>query len=368
MKVLFCTNAFEKVSNGPAKFAHLLLSGAKEAGFEVQILTDDITNGTEFVHKITIALPRLFKWSSQFVRMWKYHRKAMELRKTYPFDIIVYNNALVGLISFISFKRTVGMINDYTTASSSLDAVFSGRIKLKSAVLFHYVEYFTCKLAKNIIVNSNYLKTALSKAYSCKEAKFHVLYKAIDSRLVSFDRRNVVVYKEKGSVLFVKTNFELGGLYNLIEAVKQVDGIGKLYIAGPAEIHHDKLHKILKGANINYELSGYTPPEKIYLMMEQAAIFCVPSSLEAFGVANLEAMAMGCKIVSSNVGGIPEAVGSQKFAWLVPPDDIDGLTSALENALATSEKEDVNALNEHLEQFSSTAVLLKFKEILQECL
>ena len=72
------------------------------------------------------------------------------------------------------------------------------------------------------------------------------------------------------------------------------------------------------------------PPKEVFKKMEQSEIFCVPSKLEAFGVANLEAMAMGCKIVSTRIGGIPEAVGGNRFAWLVKPDDSLLLANAIE--------------------------------------
>lgn len=368
MKVLFCTNAFEEISNGPAKFAHLLLNGAAAAGFEVQLLTEDITTETPTVHKLTIKMPGFLQWSSQFYRMWKYHRAAMAIRKNYPFDIIVYNNAIIGLLSYVFFKPAVGMINDDNNSHCSFSAVLSGKVKLKSAVVFHYVEWLSCKLAKKILVNSIYLKNTLRKEYHCKDELFKILYKGIETDLVAADRAALLDKKKSGSILFVKTDFVRGGLLTLIEALKNADKNIKLYIVGPAAKHHNMLENLLKEANICYELYSYLPPAEIYLLMERSEIFCVPSFLEAFGVANLEAMAMGCKIVSSNIGGIPEAVGSNRFAWLITPGNVTELRAAITDAFSISIKDDVDAIDEHLHQFSATAVLLRFKAILQTCL
>jgi glycosyltransferase involved in cell wall biosynthesis len=128
------------------------------------------------------------------------------------------------------------------------------------------------------------------------------------------------------------------------------------------------LKELLLKANIQYEIITYLPPHELFLKMRNAEIFCVPSYLEAFGVANLEAMAMGCKIVSTNVGGIPEAMSGDRFAWLVEPGNPGLLREALTKARQTSIEDDLDAVSEHLHQFSSSVVVSRFKAILQGCL
>ncbi|HUZ60750.1 MAG TPA: glycosyltransferase family 4 protein [Hanamia sp.] len=368
MKVLFCTNAFEKVSNGPAKFAHLLLKEAENAGFETRILTEDITFGTPSVYKLELHISKPFKFFGQFIRMWKYHREAMNVRKEFQFDVLVYNNAMIGLLSSVLFKRTVGMINDYTNATNSIIAVFKRKAKLNKRVIFYYIEYITCYLSKCIIVNSEFLKKELQKKYHCKEQLFKVLHKGIENELIKFIRKDTLQKKVPGSILFVKTDFALGGLYTLIESLKDIEREVSLTIIGPALQHHEMLKGILEKAHISYELFDYMPSEKIYEKMQQSEIFCVPSKREAFGVANIEAMAMGCKIVSTNIGGIPEAVGENSFAWLVARDNPIELRAALTEAFGTSIENRMNDIGKHLDGFSSTKVVSKFKEILEECL
>lgn len=368
MKVLFCTNAFEKVTNGPAKFAHLLLNGAEACGFEVEILTEDISTATPKVHKLQLKIPKALQFFSQFIRMWHYHKEAMKLHKKNQFDVLVYNNAFIGLISCIFFKPTIGMINDYSNASHSLTAVLKGKAKFNKRLLFYYIEYITCKLSKRIIVNSLYLKKALETHYHTRKSLCQVLYKGIENNLVSLERKEILKHKEKGSILFAKTDFKLGGLLILIEALKNLDHEVKLYIVGPSEKDHKMLIDLLNESNVHYEIISYLRPHELYVKMRKAEVFCVPSYFEAFGVANLEAMAMGCKIVSTNVGGIPEAMGGNKLSWLVEPGNSKELRKALKEALETSIEDDLDIISEHLNQFSSFSVLSRFKTILQECL
>jgi len=53
----------------------------------------------------------------------------------------------------------------------------------------------------------------------------------------------------------------------------------------------------------------------------------MPSRHEGLGVAALEAMAAGCPVIASLVGGMPEAVGDA--AVLMPHDDAQALAEAI---------------------------------------
>jgi glycosyltransferase involved in cell wall biosynthesis len=58
-------------------------------------------------------------------------------------------------------------------------------------------------------------------------------------------------------------------------------------------------------------------------------VHCMPSYQEAFGRSLIEAMALGCPVVASRVGGIPEVIGEERHGILVPPADSDALAQAL---------------------------------------
>jgi len=67
---------------------------------------------------------------------------------------------------------------------------------------------------------------------------------------------------------------------------------------------------------------------------------------EAFGRTAVEAAALGCPVIATNIGAPPETVLAQPIAapqqitgWLVPPDSAGALTPVLAEALALAPSE-----------------------------
>ena len=64
--------------------------------------------------------------------------------------------------------------------------------------------------------------------------------------------------------------------------------------------------------------TGFVSPEKVPQLYAVADVFVCPSSWsEPFGRVNIEAMATGLPVVSTNRGGIPEVVRHGKTGYLV---------------------------------------------------
>jgi starch synthase len=71
---------------------------------------------------------------------------------------------------------------------------------------------------------------------------------------------------------------------------------------------------------------------EVIQILSHATVFVCPSRYEPLGIVNLEAMACGCAVVASAVGGIPEVVADGDTGLLVPPGDETALADAV-NAL-----------------------------------
>ncbi len=66
-----------------------------------------------------------------------------------------------------------------------------------------------------------------------------------------------------------------------------------------------------------------------FYSMAGALVF--PSYYESFGIPLVEAMACGCPVITSNASACPEVAADASL--IVPPDDVDGLTSAMTRIL-----------------------------------
>ena len=79
------------------------------------------------------------------------------------------------------------------------------------------------------------------------------------------------------------------------------------------------------------EAVGFVPRSELGPYYERAAVVCVPSRREGYGVVAREAMAYGRPVVATAVGGLVDAVEDGVTGLLVAPDE---LRAALERLLA----------------------------------
>ena len=78
---------------------------------------------------------------------------------------------------------------------------------------------------------------------------------------------------------------------------------------------------------------GFVPHDELGPYYERAAVVCVPSRREGYGVAAREAMAYGKAIVATGVGGLADAIDDAVTGIVVPTGDVPALRAALEQLL-----------------------------------
>jgi glycosyltransferase involved in cell wall biosynthesis len=77
------------------------------------------------------------------------------------------------------------------------------------------------------------------------------------------------------------------------------------------------------------EFAGEVAHDDVPAMLERFDIFAIPSTWEGFGVAALEASAMGLPVVGSRIHGLPDVVVEGETGLLVAPSDARALATAL---------------------------------------
>lgn len=366
MKILFCTNKFANVTNGPAKFAHLLLDiNRTYAGrHELRILTEDVAQESKYIYKLDLRYPSKLRLASQFFRMRAYHQAAQAIRAIYDFDVIVYNNALVGLLSARAFPYSVGMINDSENLQYGWRQL-GLRYEVVKTLVFRQCESLSTRYFTKIITNSNALTEQIRAHYPACRDKVHRLYKSVEMPLRH--RPIDAPLHEPPRILFVKTDALTGGLPDLVEALRLLDRPLELLVIGPPKELAQMLTAPLQQSPVRVELLGGQPQAEVFrYLTEWADVFCVPSRREALGVANLEAMIRAVPVVTTHVGGIPETMNNGRNGWMAPPNNplalAEKLAACLDHAQLRAQKVEYGLA--FVQRFSKEQMLANFLTIL----
>jgi glycosyltransferase involved in cell wall biosynthesis len=87
--------------------------------------------------------------------------------------------------------------------------------------------------------------------------------------------------------------------------------------------------------------TGRQPQQLLSKWYRSMDVVLMPSRSEGFGLTAIEAMAQGCVVVASNVGGLPEVVKDGKVGLLHKPEDVidiaDKVNLLIENPKRWSE-------------------------------
>jgi len=132
-------------------------------------------------------------------------------------------------------------------------------------------------------------------------------------------------------VLFVGRDWERKGGPDLIAAFRRVRehvADASLLIAGCSPD--------VNGPGIT--VLGDQTAAQLTRRFSESAVFCMPTRVEPFGIAFVEAAAHGLPVVGTTVGAVPDIVREGETGYLHPPHDVDGLTGSLIALLTNPER------------------------------
>ena len=170
---------------------------------------------------------------------------------------------------------------------------------------------------------SNFMKKFTEQHYQIKK-DIHVIYNFVDPHEFTTDKREPreqVVITHVSNFRKVKRAPDIirafAKVYHVVQDVR-LEMIGQ----GP-ELDYCRDLAISLGINDKVVFRGSLL--NVPRVLCYTDIFVIPSEIEGFGLAALEAMACGIPVIASNAGGLPEVVEHGKAGYLIPPGDIDVL-------------------------------------------
>ena len=171
--------------------------------------------------------------------------------------------------------------------------------------------------------------------------RVHVIHNGIDADLYRPDPRRDVLDRYgidpgRPSVVFVGRVTRQKGLPVLLRAAERLDPTAQLVLcAGQADTPQLEAEVTGLVERLRATRSGVVwipvmlARTEVIQILSHATLFVCPSEYEPLGIVNLEAMACGCAVVASAVGGIPEVVADGETGLLVPPGDEATLAAAM---------------------------------------
>ena len=215
---------------------------------------------------------------------------------------------------------------------------------------------YAVKNATKLISVSEFTKQALVRRLGADADKIEVIHEGVEVTPGVYDSGGKVLarygLKPRNYILFVGTIQPRKNLARLIEAFAMVTerarasrlsrsdpgnfdpGNLKLVIAGKPGWDYEAVLKAPKrfGVEKRVVFTGYISHADRDTLLHFAGVYVQPSLTEGFGLPVLEAMAMGCPVVGSGRGAMPEVVG--KAGLLFDPEDVSGMSEVLEKVLA----------------------------------
>ena len=180
-----------------------------------------------------------------------------------------------------------------------------------------------------VFTRSANISESLVGQYNIAKEKIRCIYVGANADNAS-EPRLKEDYQAK-HILFVGIDWERKGGPILLEAFRAILA------------YHPDAHLTIIGASPkidipNCHVVGRVPIDKIDQYYRNASIFCLPTFLEPFGVAFIEAMTHQLPIIGTNIGAIPDFVVDDYNGYLVASRDVAALTTALLKILDDGEK------------------------------
>jgi glycosyltransferase involved in cell wall biosynthesis len=111
----------------------------------------------------------------------------------------------------------------------------------------------------------------------------------------------------------------------------------RLLIAGEGG-ERSRIERLIRDAGLEESVLLLGQRSDIPALLESSTLFVLPSLSEALPLAVLEAMAAGCPVVATRVGGVPELVVHGETGLLVEPGDCGALAAAVLELIGDRER------------------------------
>lgn len=309
MKILMVISEAPPVKSGIARVADRLSCGLKEAGHQVDILSQAdvprIERGEIRLSSMALRLPQL-------------------RRQLGKYDLV----HLHGPVPTFSDVFLLAGLRGLDGQRPALVYTYHAPIDLRGlpfgllAPIYNWLQARMARLADHVVVTTPTYGQRL--AGYVPQHKLSVIPWGVQYQRFSAQNAR----KEPYTVMFLGQIRPYKGLPVLLKAFQEMQG-ARLWIVGDG--HQAQASRLLAERLGLQDVTfwGQLPDHEMIARLQQAHVLVLPSvtRLEAFGLALLEGMAAGCVPVASHLPGVADVVGNEGFTF--SPGDAQALHQIL---------------------------------------
>lgn len=368
MKVLIATGIYPPQIGGPATYSKLLYDELPKRGIEIEVASFG-----DYINK-----PKLIRHMLYFFEL---------LKKAQTADIIYAQDPVsVGLPALFASqirqkKFVLKIVGDWAweqgvqrfKVSDTLDDFSKSYQKHPWQVkMFKKIEKYVADGAHTIVTPSRYLKTIITN-WGVKPDKIYVIYNGFNPS----DIKSTKPALRKKLSLYGMTLISIGrlvpwkGFGTLIDILprikKDIPDI-HLVIVGDGPLEAELKARVAPEAKENVTFVGRLSQAVLFEYIKAADIFVLNTSYEGFSHQILETMALGTPIITTDVGGNPEAIQHRQTGILTPYDDKDALIRGVLDIIrdATLREHMARDAKKKVREFTDEKMLENITELLKK--
>ncbi len=276
-------------------------------------------NFLEFAATRVGVLPEMFTFSIRAYLLLK------TLLKRYRFDVVHDNQSLgYGLLLMRGLGiPLVATIHHPLSIDREEHLCQAGRFREKFKRIIYYpviMQHVVAGYVDRVIAVSHSSAEKIAEVFRVDSGAIRVVYNGVDT--VKFSpARGDGPHSNKRLIFVGNTDDRKKGFLYLAEALRMLgDNVGLTVVNG-ADRKPRRSWRLVESLGISHQvefLSGIDD-QKLVEEYRRASVAVVPSTYEGFGFPAAEAMSCGVPVVAADAGALPEVVGNDGAAILVPP-------------------------------------------------
>ena len=302
-----------------SQFEHHIATGLSQAP------EDDMIPFAKDTGFRVVVIPSLIRDIHPFLDIYALLKLYFLIRKG-RYDIVHCHTSKGGFIGRLAARLAKVRVIIYSPHGDIFEGYF-GKIKTR---FFIWLERFSARFTDKIITLTKSGIEPYIKAGIGQKSQFDYIYNGVDverlrKRKVDRIQKRQEIGVENDCFLVVTAGrlvpvkghtYLITALAQVITAIPNI----RLVFLGDGELRGELLGQV-KTLGLEKQVLFPGMRSDVPEIISCSDLFVLPSVNEGFGVVLLEAMAMRCPIVATNVGGVPEVVLDGETGILVPPGD-----------------------------------------------